>query len=92
MNLVDLIKDQLSSGVIKQLSSQIDASEGATRSAVFAAVPALSSHSPAWLQRVVRDPRSSSRRSSNLASGSLESLVHKMSNHPPPFSSKVRAF
>ena len=41
MNLVDLIKDQLSSGVIKHLSSQIDASEGATRSAVSAAVPAL---------------------------------------------------
>ena len=41
MNLVDLIKDQLSSGLMKELSSHLGANEGATRSAAIAAVPAL---------------------------------------------------
>ena len=35
MNLVELIKDQLSSGLIKELSSHLGASEGATRSATL---------------------------------------------------------
>ena len=60
MNLVELIKDQLSSGVIKHLSSQIDASEGATRSAVAAAVPALLSALSGLASGGGADPRSSS--------------------------------
>jgi hypothetical protein len=82
MNLVDLIKDQLSSGVIKHLSSQIDASEGATRSAAFAAVPALlsalsglASGGSSGSQKLVSALES-------LGSGSIESLTHKMTNQP----------
>ena len=82
MNLVELIKDQLSSGVIKHLSSQIDASEGATRSAVFAAVPALlsalsglASGGSGGSQKLVSALES-------FGSGSIESLTHKMSNQP----------
>jgi Bacterial protein of unknown function (DUF937) len=80
MNLVDLIKDQLSSGLIKELSSHLGASEGATRSAAFAAVPALlsaisglASSGGAGSQKLVSalEP---------LASTSLEGLVPKMSN------------
>lgn len=41
MNIVDLIKDQLSSGVINQLSSLIGESETKTTTAVGAAVPAM---------------------------------------------------
>src|SRR5262245_10929845 len=41
MNLIDVIKSQLSSGLLNQLSSLIGAGEGATKSAVAAAVPAL---------------------------------------------------
>jgi hypothetical protein len=41
MNLVEQIKSQLSEGLIHQLSSLIGANEGATKSAVGAAVPAL---------------------------------------------------
>jgi hypothetical protein len=82
MNLVELIKDQLSSGVIKHLSSQIDASEGATRSAVAAAVPALlsalsglASGGGAGSQKLVSalEP---------FGAASIDSLVNKMSNHP----------
>jgi hypothetical protein len=82
MNLVELIKDQLSSGLIKHLSSQIDASEGATRSAVFAAVPALlsalsglASGSGSGSQKLVSALES-------LGTGSIENLTHKMSNQP----------
>ena len=41
MNLVEQIKNQLSSGVLSQLSSLLGASEGTTGTAVSAAVPAL---------------------------------------------------
>jgi hypothetical protein len=40
MNLVEVIKNQISNGTINQLSSLIGAGEGTTRSAVGAAVPA----------------------------------------------------
>src|SRR5262249_32903918 len=82
MNLVELIKDQLSSGVIKHLSSQIDASEGATRSAIGAAVPALLSAlsglatgGSAGSQKLVSALES-------FGSGSIESLTQKMSSQP----------
>jgi hypothetical protein len=41
MNLVEVIKNQISNGTINQLSSLIGAGEGATRTAVGAAVPAV---------------------------------------------------
>jgi hypothetical protein len=41
MNLVETIKNQLSSGAMRQLSSLLGTGENATRSAVDAAVPAL---------------------------------------------------
>jgi hypothetical protein len=41
MNLVDVINNQLANGTINQLSSLIGAGEGATRTAVGAAVPAV---------------------------------------------------
>jgi hypothetical protein len=82
MNLVESIKDQLSSAVINQLSSHIGASEGATRSAVMAAVPALlsalsglASTGGAGSQKLVSALES-------LGTGSLESLVPKISNQP----------
>ncbi len=82
MNLVDLIKDQLSSGVIKHLSSQIDASEGATRSAVNAAVPALLSA----LSGLVSNGSSGSQKLISalepFGAASLDSLVHKVSDQP----------
>jgi hypothetical protein len=82
MNLVDLIKDQLSSGVIKELSSHLGANEGATRSAALAAVPALlsalsglASSGGAGAEKLVSalEP---------FASTSLEGLVHKASTQP----------
>jgi hypothetical protein len=41
MNLVEQIKNQFSSGVINQVSSQLGASEDSTRTAIWAGVPAL---------------------------------------------------
>jgi hypothetical protein len=41
MNLVEVIKNELANGTINQLSSLIGAGEGATRSAVSAAVPTV---------------------------------------------------
>jgi Bacterial protein of unknown function (DUF937) len=83
MNLVEIIKDQLSSAVINQLSSHVGASEGATRSAVMAAVPALLSA----LSGLASGGGSGSQKLvsalENLGgAGSLENLVPKMSNHP----------
>jgi hypothetical protein len=82
MNLIDLIKDQLTGSVVKQLSGQIDASEGATRSAVAAAVPALlsvfsslASGGGGTSQKLVSALES-------FGSASLEGLTHKMSNQP----------
>jgi hypothetical protein len=82
MNLVELIKDQLSSGLINQLSSHIGASEGATRAAVGAAVPALlsalssvASSSSAGSQKLVSALE-------HFGGGAAEDLVHKMSKQP----------
>jgi Bacterial protein of unknown function (DUF937) len=82
MNLVDLIKDQLSSGLMKELSSHLDANEGATRSAIGAAVPALlsalsglASSGGSGTQKLVSaiEP---------FASTSIEGLVRKASSEP----------
>ncbi len=81
MNLVEQIKNELSSGVLSQLSSLTGASTGATASAVSAAVPALLSalssiaSSSAGAQKLLSAQ-------SQFSSGSVESLVHKMSNQP----------
>ncbi len=47
MNLVEQINQQLSSGLTKQLSSVLGASEGTIGTAVKAAVPVLLSRCPA---------------------------------------------
>jgi hypothetical protein len=81
MNLVDLIKDQLSSGLIEHLSAQTGAGEGATRSAVGAAVPALLSA----LSGLVSSSGGAQKLISALeqfGAGSLENIVHKLSNQP----------
>ena len=81
MNLVELIKNQLSSGVINQLSSLIGAGEGATGSAVSAAVPALLSalsnmaSSNGGAQKLLSVL-------SKFSSGSVENLITKMSKEP----------
>jgi hypothetical protein len=81
MNLVELIKNQLSSSLINQLSSHIGVSEAATRTAVGAAVPALLSalsgvaSSGAGAQKIVSAL-------GHLGGGSVENLVHKLSNQP----------
>jgi Bacterial protein of unknown function (DUF937) len=81
MNLVELIKQQLSSGAIKELSSVLGVSEGTTGAAVNAAVPALLSaisgmvSSGAGSQKLVSAL-------SQLGSGSLENLSQKLSSQP----------
>ncbi len=72
----------MSSGLVNQLSSQIDASEGTTRSALVAAVPALlsalsgmASSGSAGSQKVVSALE-------HFGAGSLENLGHKLSNQP----------
>jgi hypothetical protein len=83
MNIVESIKDQLSSALINQLSSHIGASEGVTHSAVMAAVPALLSA----LSGLASTGGSGSQKLvsalENLGgTGSLENLVPKISNQP----------
>jgi hypothetical protein len=82
MNLVELIKDQLSSGLIKELSSHLGANEGTTRSAIGAAVPALlsalsglASSGGSGTQKLVSalEP---------FGSTSMEGLVRKVSSEP----------
>jgi uncharacterized protein DUF937 len=81
MNLVEQIKNQLSSGVINQLSSLVGAGEGATGSAVNAAVPALFSalssmaSSSAGAQKLLSVL-------GKFSSGSVENLVEKISKQP----------
>jgi hypothetical protein len=82
MNLVDLIKDQVSSGLIKELSSHLGANEGATRSAVGAAVPALLSALSGLVSSGGTGAQQLVRALEPFASTSLEGLVHKVSNHP----------
>jgi hypothetical protein len=83
MNLVESIKDQLSSAVINQLSSHVGASEGATRSAVMAAVPALLSALSGLTSAGGSGSQKLVSALENLGgAGSLENLVPKMSNHP----------
>jgi Bacterial protein of unknown function (DUF937) len=81
MNLVEEIRQQLSSGVINQLSSALGASEGTIGSAVSAAVPALL----AALSATASGSAGSQKLLSalgQLGSGSLDNLVHKLSNQP----------
>jgi hypothetical protein len=81
MNLVDTIKEQLSGAVIQQLSSLIGASEGATRSAALAAVPALLS----GLSNMASSGTGSQKLISalgQLGGSSVENLAHKMSSQP----------
>jgi hypothetical protein len=82
MNLVESIKDQLSSAVINQLSSHVGASEGATRSAVMAAVPALLSALSGLASSGGSGPQKLVSALEKLGPGSLENLVPKMSNQP----------
>jgi hypothetical protein len=81
MNLVEQIKDQLSSGLLEQLSTLTGASEGATRSAVGAAVPALLSA----LSGVASSGSGAQKLISALSSfggGSVDNLGHKLTNQP----------
>ncbi len=81
MNLVEQIKHQLSSGVIKELSSVLGVSEGTTGAAVNAAVPALLSA----LSGMVSSSSGSQKLVSalgQLGSGSLDNLSQKLSNQP----------
>jgi hypothetical protein len=81
MNLVDQIKHQLSSGVIRELSSALGVSEGTTGAAVSAAVPALLSalsgmlSSGSGAQKLVSAL-------GQLGSGSLDNLGQKLTNQP----------
>jgi Bacterial protein of unknown function (DUF937) len=82
MNLVELIKDQLSSGLIKELSSHLGTNEGTTRSAVGAAVPALLSA----LSGLVSSGGSGTQKLVSalepFGSTSMEGLVRKVSSEP----------
>src|SRR5271166_2263731 len=82
MNLVDSIKDQLSSAVINQLSSHVGASEAATRSAAMAAVPALLSALSGLLSTGGSGSQKLVSALESFGAGSLENLVPKMSNQP----------
>ena len=81
MNLVEQIKQQLSGGVIAQLSSMLGSSEGTTRTALTAAVPALLSAlsgmvaSGSGAQKLISA-------FSQLGTGSLDNLTDKLSNQP----------
>ena len=81
MNLVEQIKQQLSRGVIEQLSSVLGTTEGTTGAAINAAVPALLS--------AISGMASTSSGSQKLVSalgqfgsGSVENLVSRMSKEP----------
>ncbi len=81
MNLVDLIKQQLSSKVIEQLSSALGSSESTTGPAVAAAVPSLLSA----LSSLASSGSGAQKLLSALgqfSSGSLDSLGLKMANQP----------
>ena len=81
MNLVEQIKHQLTGSVVDQLSSVLGASEGATGTAVTAAVPAMLSalsglaSSSSGSQKLVSAL-------SQFASSSPEGLVQKLSSQP----------
>jgi Bacterial protein of unknown function (DUF937) len=81
MNLVEHIKNQLSSGVISQLSSVLGASEDTTGSAVNAAVPALLSALSAMASSGSGSQRLLSALN-QLRTGAMDNLVHKLSNQP----------
>jgi hypothetical protein len=83
MNIVESIKDQLSSALINQLSSHIGASEGVTHSAVMAAVPALLSALSGLASAGGSGSQKLVSALENLGgAGSLENLVPKISNQP----------
>jgi hypothetical protein len=83
MNIVETIKDLLSSAVINQLSSHVGVSEGATRSAVMAAVPALLSALSGLVSTGGPGSQKLVSALENMGgAGSLENLIPKMSNHP----------
>jgi hypothetical protein len=82
MNLVELIKEQLSSGLLKELSSHLGASEGATRSAAMAAVPALLSAFSSLASGGSAGSHKLIEALEQFGSGSLEGLVNKVSNQP----------
>jgi hypothetical protein len=81
MNLVEQIEKQLSSGVINQLVNLTGASEGAAGSAVKAAVPSLLSALASLASSSVGAQKLLSVLS-QFSSGSVESLVSKMTNQP----------
>ncbi len=81
MNIVEQIKNQLSSRVVEQLSSALGVSEGATGTAVSAAVPAVLSA----LSGLTSSSSGSQRLVSalgQLGSGSLENLGQTLSSQP----------
>jgi hypothetical protein len=81
MNLVEQIKQQLSSAVIGQLSSVLGSSEASTGTALTAAVPALLSalsslaSSGSGAQKLISAL-------SQLGTGSMDNLTHKLANQP----------
>jgi hypothetical protein len=81
MNLIEQIKNQLSSSVIEQLSSLIGASEGTTGTALSAALPALLSalsgmaSSGSGAQKLVSAL-------GQMSSGSVDSLIQKLGKQP----------
>jgi Bacterial protein of unknown function (DUF937) len=81
MNLVEEIEQQLSSGVIKELSSVLGASETTTASAVKGAVPALLSALSAMASSGSGSQKLLSALN-QLGSGAMDNLVHKLSNQP----------
>jgi hypothetical protein len=81
MNLVEQIKDQISSGVLEQLSTLTGASEGATRSAVGAAVPALLS-ALSHLSSTSTGAQKLVSALNQFGGGSLDNVAHKLSNQP----------
>jgi hypothetical protein len=81
MNLIEQIKNQLSSGVIEQLSSVIGASKGTTGAAVGAALPALLSA----LSSMASSNSGSQKLVSALGqmgSGYVDSLIHNLTKQP----------
>jgi Bacterial protein of unknown function (DUF937) len=81
MNLVDQIKQQLTSGVIEQLSSVLGADERSTGTAISAAVPAILSalsglaSSNSGAQKLVSAL-------GQFSSGSHENVISKLSSQP----------
>jgi hypothetical protein len=81
MNLVDVVKNQLSNGAVHQLSALLGAGESTTRTAVEAAVPALLS----GLSNLASNPAGAQKLTSALgkfASATPSHLAQGLADHP----------